>query len=450
VKTVKLIQMDYATTVLEAATPVEEAGPKRPKTEPCVWTERMLAALERGVKGGKWFSLIDKVTNRKTLNRAWELVRSNRGAAGVDRQSVSFFAKDAARHLAKLQQELEAGNYVPYPVLRCWIDKAGSKDRRPLGIPAVRDRIVQTALLLVIGPIFEVTFAPRSYGFRPGRGCKTALRVVDRLLKKGQVWVVDADLKSYFDTIPHSRLMGYVEEHIADGQVLKLIRAYLKAGVMDGLELWTSETGTPQGAVISPMLSNIYLNALDHEMAELGFSMVRYADDFVVLCRSREEAGRALEIVKTYTDAHDLQLHPVKTRLIDASIKGGFDFLGYHFERGYRWPSKKALNKLKDTIRAKTRKTNGQSLKAIIDNVNKTLVGWFGYFKHSHKTTFGIIDGWLRERLRTILRKRHKGKGRARRSDHIRWPNAYFANHGLFFLKSAHCLICQSLLRATH
>ena len=207
--------------------------------------------------------------------------------------------------------------------------------------------------------------------------------------------------------------MRYVEEHIADGRVLELIRAYLKAGVMDGLELWTPETGTPQGAVISPMLSNIYLNALDHEMAEGGYSMIRYADDFVVLCSSREEANYALEVVKDYTDRHELQLHPVKTRLVDASIKVGFDFLGYHFERGYRWPSKKALTKMKDSLRAKTKKTNGHSLQAIIDDVNKSLVGWFGYFKHSNKTTFGIIDGWLRERLRTILRKRHKGKGRA-------------------------------------
>lgn len=450
VKYVKTIQMDYSMTVLEAAIQIEEAGAICPRSEPCVWTERMLAALERGVKGGKWFSLIDKVYSIKTLRRSWELVESHCGAAGVDKQSIGMFANDAEKRLAKLQRELETGKYIPHPVKRSWIDKLGTKEQRPLGIPSVRDRIVQTALLLVLGPIFEVEFAHSSYGFRPGRSCKGALRVVDRLLKTGHVWVVDADLKSYFDTIPHDRLMAYVEERIADGRVLDLIRAYLKAGILDGLKLWTPEKGTPQGAVVSPLLANIYLNALDHEMANQGYKMIRYADDFVVLCRSQEEAEGALGAVKSYTKAHDLLLHPEKTRLVNASEKGGFDFLGYHFERGYKWPRKKSLNKLKETIRVKTKRTNGHSLEATIDDVNKTLIGWFGYFKHSHKTTFGRIDGWIRQRLRSILRKRHKGKGRGCGNDHFRWPNAYFTDHGLFCLKYSHGVICQSLLRVTH
>jgi RNA-directed DNA polymerase len=276
-------------------------------------------------------------------------------------------------------------------------------------------------VLLVIGPIFEATFAPSSFGFRPGRGCNDALREVDRLLKAGYIWVVDADLKSYFDTIPHEPLMALVAEHITDGKVLKLIRAYLKAGVLDGAMWQATETGTPQGAVISPLLANLYLNALDHRMAAAGFAMIRYAADFVVLCRTREEAEGALKQIAAYTEQHGLRLHPEKTQLIDASVKGGFDFLGYCFERQYKWPKKKALQCFKDTLRAKTKRTNGNSLKTIIDEVNKTLKGWFEYFKHSYKTTFCNIDKWLRDRLRSILRKRCKGKGRARSPDRKRW-----------------------------
>lgn len=429
--------------------PIEEAR-RQWGAEPEIWTERMMTALIGGVKEDKWHSLIDKVYSPKTLKRAWKSVRKNRGAAGIDRQSVQQFAKDADRHLANLQQELRNGEYIPQPVLRCWIDKAGTKEQRPLGIPAVRDRIVQTALLLVIGPIFEAIFARHSYGFRPGRGCKDALREVYRLLEAGYHWVVDVDFKAYFDTILHEMLMNYVAEFIADGKVLELIRAYLKAGVLDGETLHTAETGTPQGAVISPLLANLYLNALDHQMEAGGYSMIRYADDLVVLCRTQEEAANALQEIATYAEKHGLRVHPTKTRLVDASVKGGFDFLGYHFERGYKWPKKKALQRLKDTIRSKTRRTNGNSLTVIIEEVNKTLKGWFEYFKHSHQSTFRDLDGWLRDRLRSILRKRRKRKGRARSGDRVRWPIEYFTNHGLFNLTVAHREICHSLARATH
>jgi RNA-directed DNA polymerase len=294
-------------------------------------------------------------------------------------------------------------------------------------------------------PIFERDFAEQSYGFRPGRGCQDALARVDELLKAGYTYVVDADLKSYFDTIPHDKLMDQLRQKVADGRVLALIEAFLKAGILDGLEEWTPEEGSPQGSVISPLLSNIYLDPLDHRMAAAGFQMVRYADDFVVFCRSRQEAEAALEVVRHWVMEAGLTLHPEKTRIADANQKGeGFDFLGYHFERGYRWPRPKSLQKLKTALRPKTRRTNGRSLQAVIADINRTMQGWFGYFRHSHYTTFEPIDKWVRMRLRSILRKRQKKRGRGRGSDHQRWPNAYFAKLGLYNLKAAQVVASQS------
>lgn len=416
--------------------------------EPSVWTDRMLTALEKGVKGGQWFSLIDKVYARRNLEAAFERVRKNRGSAGVDHQTIAMFADRLEQNLERLSTAIREGRYEPQDVKRVWIPKPGkAKEERPLGIPTVRDRVAQTALRNVLEPIFEKEFAEHSYGFRPNRGCKDALRRVDWLLKQGYTWVVDADLKSYFDTIAHDKLMQRVAEKVSDSRVLELIEQYLTQGVMDTAKSWTPERGTPQGAVISPLLSNIYLDPLDHQMARLGFEMVRYADDFVVLCRSEAEARHALEELQEWTTVEGLVLHPDKTRLVDASQKGGFDFLGYHFERGYKWPRKKSLKKLKDTVRAKTRRNNGHSLEAIITSLNRSIRGWFEYYKHSHWATFEPVDGWVRMRLRSILRRRHHRKGRGRGRDHQRWPNAYFAEHGLFSLAAAHAEACQSSRR---
>jgi RNA-directed DNA polymerase len=415
---------------------------------PWIWTDRMLTALENGVKGGKWFSLIDKVYADLPLFVAARKVVANEGAAGVDHETTEMFANHQQANLERLQRELRTNSYRPQPIQRCWIPKPGSTEKRPLGIPTVRDRVVQTAVRQVLEPIFERDFAAHSYGFRPGRGCKDALQRVDDLLKAGYTYVVDADLKSYFDTIPHDRLMQRIRQKVADSRVLSLLEAFLKQGVMDGLREWTPEEGSPQGAVISPLLSNIYLDPLDHLMARKGYQMIRYADDFVILCRSREEADRALEEVRRWTAEAGLTLHPTKTRIADALKEHeGFDFLGYHFERGYRWPRTKSLHKLKDTLRPKTRRTRGDSLQAIIADVNRTLRGWFGYFQHSHYTTFGRIDKWIRMRLRSVLRKRRKRRGRGRGADHNRWPNAFFIANGLYTLTMAHTKISQSLPR---
>lgn len=411
--------------------------------EPSVWTPRMLTALEQGVKGGKWFSLIDKVYAPANLSRAFARVAANGGAAGVDHQTVELYKCQLSANQEKLAQQLQDGSYRPQAVRRVWINKPGSKERRPLGIPTVRDRVAETALQQVLEPIFERDFAEQSYGFRPQRGAKQALRRVADLLKAGYTWVVDADLKSYFDTIPHEQLLERVKEKVSDGRVIKLITSYLEQGVMEELASWTPTAGTPQGAVISPLLSNIYLDPLDHQTAASGMEMVRYADDFVMLCRTEAEARQALAWVTQWTTANGLSLHPQKTRIVDATIRGGFDFLGYHFERGYRWPRQKSVKKMRDTIRRKTRRANGHALLVIIEDVNRTLSGWFEYFKHSHDTTFRQQDSWVRMRLRSILRKRHRLPGRGRGADHQRWPNTFFTSQGLSSLAAAHELLCQ-------
>jgi RNA-directed DNA polymerase len=361
------------------------------------------------------------------------------GSAGIDNQSARAVYEHQEPTIQKLEQELRTGQYQPQAVKRVWIPKPGSQEKRPLGVPTVRDRIVQGAVLQVIEPIFEREFATQSYGFRPGKGCKDALRRVDKLLRSGQHWVLDADLKSYFDTIPHERLMERVGEKVSDGKVLSLIEGMLQAGVMDTVEGWqATRQGSPQGAVISPLLSNIYLNGLDWKMTRKGFEMVRYADDFVVLCASQQEAQKALEEISQWVEENGLKLHPTKTRIVDASQRGGFDFLGYHFERGKKWPREKSLDKLKEAIRSKTRRNSGRCMKAICADLNRTLKGWFEYFQHSVPHALESLDGYVRGRLRSILRRRRKRKGRAKRKDNYRWPNTYFSAVGLFSLKQAY------------
>jgi RNA-directed DNA polymerase len=398
----------------------------------------MLEALERGPKHGRWHCLIDKVYAPRTLRAAWEKVAANDGAAGVDRVTIARFARDAVAELETLSRQLREGRYQPQPVRRVWIAKTGSPEKRPLGIPAVRDRIVQTALRMVLEPIFERDFAPESFGFRPGRGCQPALDRVEQLLAEGYTHVVDADLKSYFDTIPHEPLLARVEAKIADGRILKLVTAFLEQGVLEELKGWSAtERGTPQGAVVSPLLANLYLDALDWKLRLGGWELVRYADDFVVLCRTRAQAQAVLALIGEWSAAAGLQLHPQKTRLVDLAEPGGFDFLGYHFERdGRRWPREKSLHRFRQKLRRLTRRTHGESLRDLIaDTLNPVLRGWHGYFWRSNRWTFRDLDSYVRGRLRGILRKRHGGRGRARGRDHQRWPNRYFAELKLLNLE---------------
>ena len=436
-----------ASSVPEAAR--QEAEARTPRewgwVEASVWTERMLTALGNGVQGGKWFSLIDKVYALRTLESAWKKVAKNRGAAGVDRVSIERFKAHEDRLLAELEAELRDGRYRPEPVRRVHIPK-GKGQTRPLGIPTVKDRIVQTALKMVLEPIFEREFLPVSYGFRPGRGCKDALREVDGWLKAGNTWVVDLDFSRYFDTIPHGALLERVRERISDGRVLSLIESFLGQDILEGMERWTPESGTPQGAVLSPVLANLYLHSLDVRMTKAGYRMVRYADDAIVLCRSQAEAKRALAEVQAWTEANGLTLHPDKTHVGNCLEWGqGFEFLGYRFEAGNRIVRKKSLTALKDKIRQQTKRTRGDSLERIIQDLNPILRGWFGYFKHARYATFRAVDGLVRRRLRAILRKQNKRPGAGRcPNDHRRWPNAFFAEHGLFTLNEAHARARQS------
>jgi RNA-directed DNA polymerase len=428
-----------------AATP-RQAGEAPVRRDPWwwverrVWTEAMLTRLASGESADRvWFTLMDKTYAPANLQSAFQEVWRNGGSAGADVQTTAHFGRRAEDELQRLHEQLRLGTYRPQPVRRAWIPKPGSKEKRPLGIPAVRDRIVQGALRHVLEPIFETDFAGHSYGFRPGRSAKDALRRVDTLLQAGHDWVVDADLKSYFDTIPHDRLLALVKERVADGRVLALVKSFLRAGVLEEAKGWQpTQCGTPQGGVISPLLANLYLNPIDHQMEKAGWEMVRYADDFVILCRSEAEAHGALDAVRQWVSEVGLTLHPDKTRVINASQPGGFDFLGYHFERGMKWPRAKSLKKLKERVSAQTARTDGRSLQAIVRGVNRTLRGWYGYFQHSKANVFASVDGYVRRRLRSLLEKRRGHTRQGLGEAHHRWPNEWFARRGLLSLAAEH------------
>ena len=415
--------------------------------KPCVWTARMLTTLIEGVEGGKWFRLFDKVFSERNLFAAFQQVAKNDGAPGVDHVSVHEFGQQIPENIWQLSDSLKTDMYRPSAIRRVHIPKPGTNETRPLGIPTVRDRTVQGAIVNVIEPIFERDFAEHSYGFRPGRGCKDALRRVDHLLKAGFVHVIDADLKAYFDSIPHDQLLAQLKTKISDGRVLSLIESFLTAGILDGMDEWVPASGAPQGAVLSPLLSNVYLDPLDHLLADTGIEMVRYADDFVVMCRTREAADAALLVIQTWVAEAGLTLHPTKTRIVDSRVES-FAFLGFEFRGEKHWPRKRSIQKLQDSLRSKTKRTSGESLQCVIVQLNQTLRGWFGYFKHSsYRNVFQDLDQWLRGRLRSILRKRRGGCGRGRGKDHQRWRNRYFADLGLFSLVAAHVSACQSSRR---
>jgi RNA-directed DNA polymerase len=389
---------------------------------------------------------MDKVFAELNLFAAARRVVANNGAAGVDYVTVEHFDEHLTSEVRRLSQQLREKMYQPQAVRRVRIPKPGSNETRPLGIPTVRDRVVQAAVVNVIEPIFEREFAEHSYGFRPGRGCKDALRRVDGLLKQGYHFVVDADLKSYFDTIPHQGLMNRLKERVGDGSMLSLVESFLKAEILEEMTTWIPQEGAPQGAVLSPLLSNIFLNPLDHLMAQRGFEMIRYADDFVILCRTVQDAIQALEIVREWVTGNGLTLHPTKTKIVDAQTDG-FDFLGYRFKKHRRYPRDKSLAKFKEAIRGKTKRGSGDSLMFIVADVNRTLRGWFAYFQHSHCYTFQRLDRWIRMRLRSLLRRRMRKRGRGRGTDHHRWPNAFFAEQGLYSLVAAHAQAVQSSRR---
>lgn len=417
--------------------------------ERSVWTDRMLDALVRGVLGGKWYILMDKVQNPKNLEAAWERVRRNKGAPGADRVSIKMFERQKERNLADLHESLRSGLYRPGVILRKHIPKPGKPgETRPLGIPGIRDRIVQTALRNVLEPIFEKTFAEHSYGYRPKKGAKDALRRVQGLVNEGYTHVVDADLKAYFDTIPHGPMMEEVKKLVADPKVVTLLEAFLHQPVLDGEERTVPAAGTPQGAVISPLLSNLYLTPFDHLMAQEGFEMVRYADDFVILCRSAAEARRALEVVKRWTAAAGLTLHPEKTRMVSLRNGGHFDFLGYRFHQQGRDVAPKNRTRFRDRVRELTPRNSGVSTQRIVAGLNKMLRGWLEYFKHARATGLRRFDEFVRQRFRSILWRRSGRQGMATRLANRLWPTSFLARLGLVSVVEARALAIQSVRAA--
>jgi RNA-directed DNA polymerase len=302
---------------------------------------------------------------------------------------------------------------------------------------------VQTALVHVIEPILDATFHERSFGFRHGRGCRQALHCVEQLLEAGYVYVVDADLKGYFDTIPKDRLLEIVQQSISDRRVLGLVKQFLDQGIIEELRTWTPEAGVPQGAVLSPVLANAYLNPLDHRLSEIGYQMVRYADDFVILCRAPEEAEAALAEVRTWVTQQGLTLHPDKTHIVDSREKS-FSLLGYSFRGKLRFPREKSHQKLVDKIREMTPRKSGESLDVMIQQLNRSIQGWFNYFRHCHWSIFKKYDEMIRRRLRRTLLKRHRRNPKHLSRNH-RWPNAYSTERGLHSLNTAHVRFVQSI-----
>lgn len=409
-----------------------------------VWTDRMLTTLLNDtVKGGRWHALIDKVYSELNLYTAARKVLRKKGAAGVDHQTTGDFDRHLIVETRRLSEQIRGSTYQPQAVRRVWIPKPGDpSSQRPLGIPTVRDRVVQKALVNVIEPILDHTFHDRSFGFRHGRSCRDALRIVEQKLSEGYVYVVDADLKGYFDSIPKDRLLELVKASISDRRVLSLIGQYLDQSIMEELREWTPETGVPQGAVLSPVLSNVYLNPLDHLMADEGFEMVRYADDFVILCRSEFQADVALQVVREWVEQAGLTLHPTKTKIVDSRVES-FQFLGYSFRGEQIHPRGGSLAKLKATIRKHTPRKSGVALEFTIANLNASLRGWFGYFRHARWPVFKNMDGMVRRRLRRLLKKRHRRNPQRLPANH-RWPNAFFAEKGLYSLREAHFRFAQS------
>lgn len=389
---------------------------------------------EGGSKKRKWYSLYDKVFALKNLRQAWEKVRANGGAAGCDGQTIAQFGADAEGHLQQLHKALREKRYRPRPVKRVEIPKPGGGVRR-LGIPCVQDRVVQQAVLQVVGPIFEPLFSECSHGFRPGRGCQSALQAVDRALASGQEWVVDADIVQFFDTVDHELVLDGVHEEITDGSVLRLIRAFLVSGVLvEPGEVEPTELGTPQGGPLSPLLANLYLHPLDQALSEAGFDLVRYADDFVIFTATRQRAEEALELVQTTLKRLKLHLHPEKTRI--GTLDRGFDFLGYHYSRDAKGRlqksvSNKSRQRFRDAIRKRTKRHAGQKrpkarrctaarlqrnqrVQAMVASVNRYLRGWHGYFRGVHVTWHDYLkefDGFVRRRLRCAISGRY-AKGR--------------------------------------
>ena len=339
--------------------------------------------------------MVDKVYKRKNLEVAWEKVKKNRGAGGIDGEDLAAFEARLEANLERLHRELKEGTYQPQPVLQRLIPKAGQPGKhRPLGIPTIYDRVCQQAMLNRLVPIFEPVFDDANFGYRSGRSAKDALRKVWRELEQGNEWVVDADLKDFFGSVDHDKLLALVNQRVSDGRVLGLIKQFLKAGCVAKGKGLPTEQGTPQGGVISPLLSNILLTPFDREMRRKGYRLTRYADDWLVTCKSHQEARTALAAAKRILERLGVTLHAGKTRIVH--VRHGFEFLGYKIKRGsrplrlsadkikngvrggalYAFPRDKSLRHFKDQIRRRTRRKAPVSTRALIEEINPVIRGW--------------------------------------------------------------------------
>jgi len=378
----------------------------------------------------KAHSLIDKVYRWENLYKAWRRVRANKGAHGLDRVTIRQFEADWKTHLLGIQRKLMEHRYTPQPVRRVYIPKPSEpKKRRPLGIPTVADRIVGQAILQILDPLFDAQLSERSFGFRKGRKAHHAIATVIQDAQQGYRHVVDADITSFFDRIDHRVVMSRVRARIADGRVLDLIEAFLEAGVSENGAVHVPAEGTPQGGVISPWLSNLVLDELDKALEARGLRHVRYADDFVVLTRTREEAQEALDYVKQVLGTLQLSLHETKTRLSD--FNEGFEFLGYRFRRSRLGIRASSLERFKNRIRSLTRRQQGRNVEAVIADVNAVLRGWSGYFGVAEVSdVFTGLDAWIRMRIRAFRFQRRC------RNDNWRLPNKRLAKWGLLSLQT--------------
>lgn len=379
----------------------------------------------------KWYSLIDKVYSLPSLLESWYEVKKNKGAGGVDKESIEEFERNLNQNLHELHRLLKEKRYIPSPVRQVLIPKPNSKDFRPLGIPTIRDRVVQQAIKRIIEPIFEPKFKDVSYGYRPNRGAREAIQKCKEYIDSGYKWVVDADIASFFDTVNHKLMMKALNEEIADGTLLDLIERFLKSGVMKDGRLSATYEGVPQGGVISPLLANIYLHYFDEVMYERGYRLVRYCDDFVIFTKFGRKAERALEVARQILEGNlMLKLHPQKTKIVHANFDG-FEFLGCLFKSGYIRPKDRSIDSFKDKVRRITRRQQPKKLGMIIERLNPVVRGWGNYFRHGNvKTLYLRLDEWTRMRLRSFLEKK---KAITHQNQRIR--NWQFKSQGLVWLQ---------------